>query len=245
MRGTLAYLAILLLVIPGLRAQDSTHIYEVKAIPRIELDKESTGLRSGICGTTLRTPVAVRVSDSNGSPLEGCQVAFSIMAWPEGSEGAGLTESMVLTDSTGQASTGLTLGSRPGLYRISCRTEEGFPDNEVFFIAKASKRNWVWMLIIGLFGGLGLFLFGMNTMSEGLQQSAGQRMRSILELVTRNRLVGVGVGAVVTGIIQSSSATSVMLVSFVNAGLIRFRQTIPVLLGSGHWNHHHRTDYCL
>ncbi len=232
MLRTLAYLVLLLFIFPGLRAQDSTRVYQEKVNPRIELDEESANLRSGICGTTLRTPVAVRVSDHNGSPLEGYQVAFRIMAWPDGSEGAGLAESMVLTDSTGLASTRLTLGSRPGVYRVSCRVEEGFPDNEVFFAAKASKRNWVWMLIIGLFGGLGLFLFGMNTMSEGLQQSAGERMRSILELVTRNRLVGAGVGTVVTGIIQSSSATSVMLVSFVNAGLIRFRQTIPVLLGA-------------
>ena len=87
------------------------------------------------------------------------------------------------------------------------------------------------MLIIGLFGGLGLFLFGMHSMSEGMQQSAGERMRSILENVTRNRIVGTGIGTLVTTIIQSSSETSVMLVSFVNANLLQFRQTIPVLLG--------------
>ncbi len=69
-------------------------------------------------------------------------------------------------------------------------------------------------------------------MSEGMQQSAGERLRSILENVTRNRIVGAGIGTLVTTIIQSSSATSVMLVSFVNANLIKFRQTIPVLLGA-------------
>lgn len=100
------------------------------------------------------------------------------------------------------------------------------------FHARASSRNWIFMLIIGLLGGLGLFLFGMHTMSEGLKQSAGERMRGILEQVTRNRIVGAGIGALVTTIIQSSSATSVMLVSFVNARLLQFRQTIPVLLGA-------------
>jgi phosphate:Na+ symporter len=69
-------------------------------------------------------------------------------------------------------------------------------------------------------------------MSEGLQHSAGERLRSILGIVTHNRIVGVGIGTLVTTIIQSSSATSVMLVSFVNAGLLQFRQTIPVLLGA-------------
>ena len=226
----MAYLAILLLILPGLGAQDS--ILQVKLSPRIELDEESYGLHTGICGTVLNTPVAVRVRDQFGSPLAGYQVAFSIMVWPDQAEGAALSQSMVLTDTLGMASTILTLGSRPDLYRVACRIEGGFPDNEVIFSAKASKRNWIWMLIIGLFGGLGLFLFGMHTMSEGMQRSAGERMRSILEQVTRNRLVGVGIGTVVTTIIQSSSATSVMLVSFVNAGLMRFRQTIPVLLGA-------------
>jgi len=102
----------------------------------------------------------------------------------------------------------------------------------VIFQANASRKNWVYMLIIGLFGGLGLFLFGMHAMSEGMQKSAGERLRTILENVTRNRIVGTGIGTVVTTIIQSSSATSVMLVSFVNANLLQFRQTLPVLLGA-------------
>ena len=94
------------------------------------------------------------------------------------------------------------------------------------------SAHWVFMLVIGLLGGLGLFLFGMHAMSDGMQKSAGQRMRSILTNVTRNRLVGTGIGTFVTMVIQSSSATSVMLVSFVNARLVSFRQTIPVLLGA-------------
>jgi len=236
----LAYLSLIFFILPGLRAQDATvnlfqdsaALYQEKTKPQIELDGESSSLRTGICGTSLRTPVAIRVRDEYGSPLVGYQVAFRIMVRPEGAKGEGLSEVSVLTDSTGYASTFLTLGSRPGVYQVSCRTKGGFPDNEVVFTAKASKKNWVWMLIIGLFGGLGLFLFGMHTMSEGMQQSAGEQMRSILEQVTRNRLVGVGIGTVVTTIIQSSSATSVMLVSFVNAGLLRFRQTLPVLLGA-------------
>jgi len=130
------------------------------------------------------------------------------------------------------ARTQLTPGNEPGNYLVSARIREGFPDNEVIITVKASRRNWVWFLLISLFGGLGLFLFGMHAMSEGMQKSAGERLRSILEHVTRNRIVGAGVGTFVTTVIQSSSATSVMLVSFVNAGLMHFRQTIPVLLGA-------------
>lgn len=87
-------------------------------------------------------------------------------------------------------------------------------------------------LIFGLFGGLGLFLFGMKIMSEGLQKIAGDRMRKILEALTNHRLIGCLVGLLVTVIIQSSSATTVMVVGFVNAGLMNLAQSIGVVLGA-------------
>jgi phosphate:Na+ symporter len=94
------------------------------------------------------------------------------------------------------------------------------------------KPTWVMFMIFGLLGGLGLFLFGMEMMSSSMQRSAGSRMRSILGALTRNRFIGVGVGAFVTMIIQSSSATTVMLVSFVQAQLMTFAQTLGVILGA-------------
>jgi phosphate:Na+ symporter len=87
-------------------------------------------------------------------------------------------------------------------------------------------------LIFGLIGGIGLFFIGMRFMSEGLQKAAGDRMRRILETLTNNRVVAVFVGLTVTAIIQSSSATSVMTVSFVNAGLMTLNQAIGVVLGA-------------
>jgi len=87
-------------------------------------------------------------------------------------------------------------------------------------------------LVFGLIGGLGLFLFGMKTMSEGLQKVAGDKMRRILAALTNNRLVGTLVGLAVTAIIQSSSATTVMVVGFVNAGLMSLVQSIGVVLGA-------------
>ena len=88
------------------------------------------------------------------------------------------------------------------------------------------------LLLMGLLGGLSLFLYGMNKMSEGLKKSAGNRMRNILTALTNNRIIGMLVGAFVTMIIQSSSATTVMLVSFVQAQLITFVQTLGVILGA-------------
>ena len=79
-------------------------------------------------------------------------------------------------------------------------------------------------MIIELFGGLGLFLFGMKLMGDGLENAAGNKLKNILEKVTSNKFIGVLVGAVVTAVIQSSSATTVMVVSFVNAGLMTLSQ---------------------
>ena len=75
-------------------------------------------------------------------------------------------------------------------------------------------------MIFLVVGGLGLFLFGMRTMSDGLKRAAGDRMRKILRAVTRNIPIGMLVGAAVTCLIQSSSATTVMVVGFTNAGLM-------------------------
>ena len=87
-------------------------------------------------------------------------------------------------------------------------------------------------LIFGLMGGLGLFLFGMKIMSEGLQKIAGSRMRKILSALTNNRIVGTLIGIAVTAMIQSSSATTVMVVGFVNAGLMSLVQSIGIILGA-------------
>lgn len=87
-------------------------------------------------------------------------------------------------------------------------------------------------LIFGLLGGLGMFLFGMKIMSEGLQKIAGDKMRKILAALTSNRVIGALVGIAVTAIIQSSSATTVMVVGFVNAGLLTLVQSIGVVLGA-------------
>ena len=86
--------------------------------------------------------------------------------------------------------------------------------------------------IIGLIGGLGLFLYGMKLMGDGLENAAGDKLKGILEKLTSNRFIGVIVGALVTCVIQSSSATTVMVVSFVNAGLMSLMQAAGVIMGA-------------
>lgn len=86
--------------------------------------------------------------------------------------------------------------------------------------------------IFSLIGALALFLFGMKTMSEGLEKFAGDRLRGILAAMTKNRVMGVLTGILITALIQSSSATTVMVVSFVNAGLMTLGQSIGVIMGA-------------
>ncbi|MBM7615258.1 phosphate:Na+ symporter [Alkaliphilus hydrothermalis] len=87
-------------------------------------------------------------------------------------------------------------------------------------------------IIFTLLGGLGLFLYGMNVMSTGLQKAAGDKLKSIISLLTNNRVMGVIVGAIVTAIVQSSSATTVMVVGFVNAGMMKLTQAVGVIMGA-------------
>ena len=91
----------------------------------------------------------------------------------------------------------------------------------------------VWYeIIFTTIGGLGLFLIGMGMMTEGLKEVAGKKLKKILESMTKQPLVGFGMGMFVTGLVQSSSATTVMVIGLVNAGLLTLRQSICVICGS-------------
>ncbi|MEA4932563.1 MAG: Na/Pi cotransporter family protein [Lawsonibacter sp.] len=86
--------------------------------------------------------------------------------------------------------------------------------------------------VLGLLGGLALFLHGMQMMSSGLEAAAGSKMKEVLERLTANRFLGVLVGAVITAVIQSSSATTVMVVGFVNAGMMTLNQAVWIIMGA-------------
>ena len=86
--------------------------------------------------------------------------------------------------------------------------------------------------ILGLLAGLGLFLYGMNTMSEGLERVAGKQLKGLLGAVTKNRLTQVILGFIITVLMQSSSATTVMLVGFVNAGIMHLSQAVGIIMGA-------------
>ena len=87
-------------------------------------------------------------------------------------------------------------------------------------------------MLFKFIGGLGMFLYGMNVMADGLQKSAGGKMKQLLGVLTSHRLLGVLVGALVTAVIQSSSATTVMVVGFVNSGIMKLTQAVGIIMGA-------------
>jgi multidrug transporter EmrE-like cation transporter len=113
-------------------------------------------------------------------------------------------------------------------------TQKGEPE----YVWSASKDKFetsssynLWN-VLGLLGALGVFIFGMKIMSEGLQKMAGDQLRKILKSMTSTRVSGIFTGALVTSVIQSSSATTVMVVSFVNAGLLTLTESMGVIMGA-------------
>jgi phosphate:Na+ symporter len=102
-----------------------------------------------------------------------------------------------------------------------------------YYVAKLFGGVFLeWHMIVALLAGLGLFLYGMQVMSDALQKSAGDRLKKLLEILTTNKLLGVLVGAAITAIIQSSSATTVMVVGLVNAGIMNLSQAVGIIMGA-------------
>jgi len=180
---------------------------------------------------TLTKPIRVQVVDSNYIGVSNIPINFELISQPEKSSGFKIYSSQVVSDSNGFASTRISLGSQPGSYLISASSMQG-KSNLLVYKIHARDTKWVFLILAGLLGGLSLFLYGMFMMSDGLQKAAGDKMRAILTSITNNRFVALGIGALVTMIIQSSSATTVMLVGFVQSGLMSFSQSLGMILGA-------------
>jgi phosphate:Na+ symporter len=116
----------------------------------------------------------------------------------------------------------------------------------IFPYGKQKTKGDIFMDIFDAFtliGGLSLFLFGMNIMGQALERRAGEKLRGLLGKMTTNKLAGLMTGLCITAVIQSSSATTVMVVGFVNSSLMTLKQAINVIMGGKHWNHSYRLDF--
>ena len=179
-------------------------------------------------GTMLDEPIAVRVVDASGKPAANAKVFFSLADEPGGG-GARLAAPEGVTNADGVAGSGLLVGKKTGKYKVS-----------IDVTGPASFRPLVvdvmgldlGGLLVGVAGGLALFVFGMTLMSSGLQTAAGERMRGLLKFFSSNRFMAVVSGAMVTAVLQSSSATTVMVIGFINAGLLSLLQAIGIIFGA-------------
>jgi Na/Pi-cotransporter len=177
----------------------------------------------------LGSPIVVHLQSAPGKPFAGGEVALDIR---KAAKGTKLSASKAVTDETGNASFDVMLGDKQGGGEVGVIVLKGagFSQPEMvkvrfFAIDKIT-------LLVQVFGGLAIFIFGMSLMSEGLSLVAGDKLRALLNLLTSNRFAAVGVGLLTTSLIQSSSACTVMVIGFVNAGLMQLEQAIGVIMGA-------------
>jgi phosphate:Na+ symporter len=183
-------------------------------------------------GNYLEKPMKLKLIDDNGNPVENAKVYFSVSSSPEKKTTAVCSPSKVMTDKDGVAETNIKIGEKTGVYTIDAEVSD--PSKGIHYrgIQITQLGISITGLIITVLGGLALFIFGMKLMSDGLQIIAGQKMKRILHFFTKNRFIAVLAGIIVTGAIQSSSACTVMVVGFVNAGLLNLAQAIGIVFGA-------------
>lgn len=209
----------------------------VRLIYAVDLDGNdiSGNGQIGVAQTALRRPLRVLVEDENGRPVEGVEVRFRLVE--EGSRFESpigmpqIAEPLVKTGATGHASTTVAFGKKDGTFHVICAPET-LDGNSLLFTLKAYRRHWLAFTLIGIVGGLAIFLFGIKFGGRGLQKVAGHKLRDTVCKLTANRFLGLMTGIAVTVILQSSSATTAMMVSFANAGIIMLSQTLGVILGA-------------
>ena len=186
---------------------------------------------TGRTGHELDRPISLKVS-KDGKPASGERVRFVVMVTPDKAEGQALSKTEVETDEDGVATTVLTLGGAKGTYVVGAFIEAAPNMDPVRFKVDAREGTWIMFLVFGLLGGLGIFLMGMEMSGDGLKKAAGDRMRGVLSALTSKRILGLLIGIVATAVLQSSSATTVMLVGFVSATMMNLTQAIGVTLGA-------------
>lgn len=180
-----------------------------------------------LSGHTSPDMLSLTVYDKDGNPQSGVPIHFLIDPF----SGCRLSAREVTTDEAGMGGTLITAGKTTGETEVIAEVEMPGVSNMRGLHFQSVVINTT-SVIIAILGGLALFLLGMTMMSEGLQSVAGSRLKSILQLFVKNRFTGIIVGTVITAIVQSSSASTVMVVGFVNAGLMNLEQAISVILGS-------------
>ncbi len=174
--------------------------------------------QEGRAGTELDTPIGVRLTDSDGKPQTNVSV------WVADTDGR---RRQLHTNANGEATTSLILPQTTGAKEIQFEIPSFGRPIRTRVLSFDPVR-----LFINFLGGLAFFIFGMKMMSDGLSQMAGARIQKIMQICAGNRFSALFAGALITAIVQSSSATSVMTIGFVNAGILSLTQAIGIIFGA-------------
>lgn len=194
--------------------------------------KLTGGEQEGSAGKVLPDPVSIRIVREDGSPAADVPVYFSVLSGPGGRNSAKVLSSEVVTDARGVASTQVRVGKETGEYRIGVEVAD--PKSGLYLRSSHVRVLGLDLLsvMISAIGGLAFFVFGMKLMGDGLFKIAGENMKKILQFFSRNGVVAILAGTLVTAVIQSSSATTVMVVGFINAGLLTLQQAVGIIFGA-------------
>ena len=203
------------------------------AQPVVTILEAKGSIVTGSLNTRINQPVSfiVKTTDSAGVAIVGCKIITTIIASPDNNIATFLHNPQP-TNSKGESLITFSPQKGSGSYIVKVKAENQAQQTAAVVQIEVKERQWVWILFVGLVGGLAFFFLGLDMLSNGLKKFSGGKMRTMLTTLTKNRLMAAGLGSLLTMIFQSSSATSVMLVSLVESKLMQFRQTIAVLLGA-------------
>ncbi|MBR6373807.1 MAG: Na/Pi symporter [Victivallales bacterium] len=190
--------------------------------------KVSGDMQEVSAGKSPKEPITITLTDGQGKPAPNVPVFFSLKS---GDSDAKITAEHSTTDEKGRISFSISTPSGvTGKYEVLA--EIGTGDNRTRgLVLTVMAVSWL-NISIAVLGGLAIFIFGMTMMSDGLQQIAGNKLKGLLQMFTSNNFNAMLAGLIVTALIQSSGATTVMVVGFINASLLNLTQGIGVILGS-------------
>ena len=183
-------------------------------------------------GNYLPKPLKLKLVDKAGKPVQGADVFFHVSSSPEKKTTAKCVPGKTVTNKDGIAKTRVKVGKDTGIYNVVAEVNDSAKNINYRGIHIKELGINVVRLIIIVLAGLAIFIYGMKLMSDGLQLVAGQKLKGVLKFFTKNRFIAVLAGTVVTAAIQSSSACTVMVVGFVNAGLLTLTQAIGIIFGA-------------
>jgi phosphate:Na+ symporter len=192
------------------------------------LGSDVSGDRQAVTiGKPAGHPLVVQITDARGRPVAGARVVFV----PVGEGTAQLEPDTAVSDLKGNAISRIIPHKQLETIYVQAHLAAD-PKKAVTFSFNSYQNHWWLISLLGAVGGLVLFMFGIRFCSRGLQKAAGTKLKQMLWSLTDNRFKGLGVGILVTAIVQSSTATTVMLVSLTNAGLVSLSQVLGVILGA-------------